>query len=208
MGTYSFPEGDKNPAKRPEVREKLRKTSVDTWKDPMIRAKRIAGMMRGVRDSRKCVYLECGRVFECLSSSSQRYCSRKCCDQDKIGRPSKKRLPRRKKICARKGCNNTFVCKITSKQKYCCVKCVPTSEEAKQRMRKPHPSIRGENNPSWAGGMSTPYPSEFNNEFKELVRERYNYTCMVCKRKQGQLERKLDVHHIDYDKDNLNVENK
>lgn len=30
---------------------------------------------------------------------------------------------------------------------------------------------------------------------------------MICKRKQEQLKRKLDVYHIDYDKDNLDPDN-
>lgn len=53
----------------------------------------------------------------------------------------------------------------------------------------------GKNNPNWQGGIGNlPYPLEFNEEFKELVRERYNHTCVICKRKQEQLRRKLGVH--------------
>lgn len=48
----------------------------------------------------------------------------------------------------------------------------------------------GENNHNWQGGISNkPYPFEFDSIFKELIRERYNHTCMICKRKQTQLNK-------------------
>jgi len=66
----------------------------------------------------------------------------------------------------------------------------------------------GENNPNWQGGIGNfPYPPEFNEEFRELIRERYNYTCVLCKLTQEQIGHTLCVHHIDYDKDNLDPDN-
>lgn len=59
----------------------------------------------------------------------------------------------------------------------------------------------GENNGNWHGGISSePYCYKFNNIFKEAVRGRYNYTCQLCGSDQN--GRKLDVHHIHYDKSN------
>jgi len=70
----------------------------------------------------------------------------------------------------------------------------------------------GEKNSMWKGGISAlPYPFEFNDK-KEFVRLRDNHVCQLCGRTQSQeLEKrhhKLNVHHVDYDKnncDNLNL---
>ena len=67
-------------------------------------------------------------------------------------------------------------------------------------------SMRGENSPTWRGGISFgSYGPEFNGDLKQLVRERDNYTCQIC----GDQEdgRALDVHHIDYDKKNNQIGN-
>lgn len=45
-----------------------------------------------------------------------------------------------------------------------------------------------------------PYTLDFNNQFKELIRERDNYCCVVCNEQQENLKFKLSVHHIDYNK--------
>lgn len=67
---------------------------------------------------------------------------------------------------------------------------------------------KGEKNGMWQGGISNfPYPFEFNAEFRELVRERYCHTCMICKLTQEQIGHTLNIHHIDYDKNNLNSDN-
>lgn len=66
----------------------------------------------------------------------------------------------------------------------------------------------GEKNHNWRGGKSfEPYGVEFNNELKEQVRKRDNYTCQECDKTQKELGCKLDIHHIDYDKENNNPEN-
>ncbi len=61
---------------------------------------------------------------------------------------------------------------------------------------------KGKGNPNWQGGISfEPYCFKFNNELKEQVRIRDNYTCQLCGNmwKNG---RKYTVHHIHYDKIN------
>lgn len=50
-------------------------------------------------------------------------------------------------------------------------------------------------------GANAPYPPEFNEVFKEMVRQRDEYTCQQC-REPGEC-----VHHIDYDKKNTVSEN-
>jgi DNA-binding XRE family transcriptional regulator/transposase-like protein len=61
----------------------------------------------------------------------------------------------------------------------------------------------GENHPNWKGGISfEPYCEKFNNIFKESVRKRDDYMCKLCGCTQNDNGRKLDVHHIHYDKEN------
>jgi len=61
--------------------------------------------------------------------------------------------------------------------------------------------------PSWKGGKSfEPYGREFW-ALRELIRQRDNYTCQLCGVPQIECVRKLDVHHIDYNKKNTNRNN-
>lgn len=59
----------------------------------------------------------------------------------------------------------------------------------------------GELSPSWLGGISfLPYTPDFNKAFKETIRKRDNYVCMLCNIPQEELNHKLHVHHVDYNK--------
>ena len=71
---------------------------------------------------------------------------------------------------------------------------------------------KGENNGNWRGGSSRfPYPLGFNDILKKSIRQRDNYACQLCNKKEGeeldQHNRRLAIHHIDYDKNNLNPYN-
>ncbi len=78
------------------------------------------------------------------------------------------------------------------------------SEETRKKLSESHKGLMvGEKSPTWKGGISFfPYCPKFNSKLKETVRERDNHTCQLCNTPQTELERKLDVHHIHYDKDN------
>jgi len=56
-----------------------------------------------------------------------------------------------------------------------------------------------------------PYTEEFNRFFKEFIRQRDNLTCIKCGLFQDDCiklyKRKLDIHHIDYVKENILKEN-
>lgn len=66
----------------------------------------------------------------------------------------------------------------------------------------------GEEHIFWNGGSSfEPYSPEFNNIFKEKIRERDLFECKLCGISQEENGRKLSVHHIDYDKNNLKINN-
>ena len=60
----------------------------------------------------------------------------------------------------------------------------------------------------WQGGKSfEPYPISWTKILKESIRVRDNHQCHICGISEKNYYRKLDVHHIDYDKQNLNSEN-
>lgn len=63
-----------------------------------------------------------------------------------------------------------------------------------------------ENNGNWKGGISFEiYPEEFNESLKEKIKKRDNYKC--CDPDCSGESKKLNVHHIDYDKKNCNKNN-
>lgn len=65
-----------------------------------------------------------------------------------------------------------------------------------------------EGNPRWLGGISfETYPAAWREELRELIRTRDLRICQVCGKSEVDNGRKLDVHHINYNKDNLNNEN-
>ena len=79
---------------------------------------------------------------------------------------------------------------------------------SEESMIKQSLAISRENHWNWRGGLSNyPYPFEFNEELKERIRERDNHTCQLCGIHQVECIMALDVHHIDYDKENLADEN-
>ena len=54
----------------------------------------------------------------------------------------------------------------------------------------------------WKGGISfEPYCAKFNEEFKERVREYWDRKCITCDKDEITNGRKLDVHHVGYNKE-------
>jgi hypothetical protein len=75
------------------------------------------------------------------------------------------------------------------------------SELAIERYKNPEErdKLAGENGSNWRGGRSfEPYCPKFNNARKDHVRAKFNHACVLCGKAEGQ--RKLDIHHIDYNK--------
>ncbi len=61
----------------------------------------------------------------------------------------------------------------------------------------------GESHPTWKGGSSfKPYCPKFNREFRERVRAFFGYRCMFpgCGHVWQPGERRLAVHHVNYDR--------
>ncbi|MDI6738293.1 MAG: NUMOD3 domain-containing DNA-binding protein, partial [Nanoarchaeota archaeon] len=84
------------------------------------------------------------------------------------------------------------------------------SEEHKEKIRKansgnknPQYGQRGNLSSRWLGGISLlPYDFNFNRQFKTYIRERDNKCCQMCGKHRSQLNKELDIHHIDYNKKN------
>lgn len=87
-------------------------------------------------------------------------------------------------------------------------------EEETERLKKIRSeAMMGEKSPSWAGGVwveNDPYPKEYY-DIRPEVRKRDGLVCQICGVSHGDLwgetGRGLDVHHIDYDKQNSDMMN-
>ncbi len=68
--------------------------------------------------------------------------------------------------------------------------------------------MSGENHWNWRGGISDKaYPMGWCAALKKSIRQRDGYRCRVCDKSQQKNRQALCVHHIDYDKDNLDPKN-
>lgn len=68
--------------------------------------------------------------------------------------------------------------------------------------------LTGKNHPQWINGCSfEPYLPTFNQQLKSKIRVRDNFICQLCGIPELECNRKLDIHHIDYDKQNNNLNN-
>ena len=94
------------------------------------------------------------------------------------------------------------------------------SEETKEKISKNNVRYwlnkpgnqQKKNHWNWKGGISTNlYPRVFNRELKFRVRQRDNFTCQLCGKKEKEelkeLNRVLCVNHIDFNKDNCKEKN-
>jgi len=70
---------------------------------------------------------------------------------------------------------------------------------------------RGPDNAWYIDGRSceaNPYPERWTRKFKDLIKERDNFTCQICfEHKENLPKGSLMVHHIDYIKSNLELDN-
>ena len=83
--------------------------------------------------------------------------------------------------------------------------CANLSASLKIAQNRPEVKAKrsGPNHHNWNGGSSRlPYAWDFTDELKEEVRERDGYKCQLCGTPQEKCKTTLNVHHIDYDKQN------
>ena len=82
------------------------------------------------------------------------------------------------------------------------------SEETKRKISE---AYKGDKNPQWKGGLSfEPYTVDWTDDLRESIRKRDNHICQLCGIHKDELIgrcKKLDTHHIDYNKDNCNPDN-
>lgn len=65
-----------------------------------------------------------------------------------------------------------------------------------------------EEQPAWAGGTSKlPYGFDFSPELKLIIRQRDDFQCQECGILEIELDEKLPIHHINYDKMDNNENN-
>lgn len=153
---------------------------------------------------RKCLY--CGNKFKVKKSwfikGKGKFCSRSC-----MGKYQSK-FRTGNESSHWQGGASTLICKNCGKEfkprgpyeltqeyprKYCSRRC------AELDMTK-------EKHPCWKGGISKePYPFDFDKELKEIIKKRDGYQCQLCDISQNGIE--LSIHHIDYNKKNLNKAN-
>jgi len=66
----------------------------------------------------------------------------------------------------------------------------------------------GFKNHNWQAGKSFElYPQNFVRQLKDKIRVRDNFKCQLCDIPELELNRRLHIHHIDYDKRNCNETN-
>jgi hypothetical protein len=64
---------------------------------------------------------------------------------------------------------------------------------------------KGKDHPNWNGGSSSypcPYPFGWTKLFKKHIKNIYNNKCLIC-----QETNQLAIHHVDYNKNNSNINN-
>lgn len=115
-------------------------------------------------------------------------------------------------IC--KFCTKEFVLKYKKQQIYCSVKCHNNFQKTKKITQEClickqsfniHPSDKKYDRGKYCS--LSPYDSNFNNKFKESIRKREGQKCFNCLKPEEVNGKKLDVHHIDYNKLNSTLEN-
>lgn len=66
----------------------------------------------------------------------------------------------------------------------------------------------GYRNPRWLGGKrSEVYPAKFNKSLKRKISAMDENCCAICNKTEEENTRKLDIHHIDYNKQNCEDDN-
>jgi 5-methylcytosine-specific restriction endonuclease McrA len=167
-----------------------------------------------------CKNPKCNKEFKSFISSNKKYCSDLCRKQNfkKYFCECGKEITKNTKHCQecygksiagenhynyKHGKTRNNICIDCGKHiTFYGVRCHSCAE--KQRIGKLAPGyIHGKGYES--------YPVEFNDELREIIRKRDNYTCQNCSMTEGEhlivRERILDIHHIDGNKENNNKEN-
>jgi hypothetical protein len=78
----------------------------------------------------------------------------------------------------------------------------PLLEEHKRKLSL---ALKGDKCYLWKGGLSfEPYGLEFNKQLKKKIRLRDSFCCQDCLKNESEFNKKLYIHHIDFNKKNNN----
>ena len=144
---------------------------------------------------KKCIY--CNENFFVFPSNQKisplLYCSKEC-------RKGDKRILIRCKVCG-----GNFLSYKIRLRKVCSHICRGKNNEGDNNsMRKIPPEKR----PNWRGGIALNlYPPGWLKSFKKKIRQRDFLLCQICGITTKENNKELDVHHIDYNKNNLSNNN-
>jgi len=154
------------------------------------------------------------------SKSLQQIANRiKCCKKTIWNNLKKYNIPIRTikesvKLLNRKGENNPSFKDGRYSKQYLCINCNKKISRTSGlyglgRCKSCVSKLRiGNKSPNWNNGSSfEPYPLGWTKTFKEQIRYRDNYRCQICGCPEVECIRKLHVHHIDYDKNNILPDN-
>lgn len=162
------------------------------------------------RETRICAHSDCSNTFECKVNSSRKFCCTSCVTRG------------RKRSAEAKENYRKAQTKKWQDPEY-----VQMQHEARMGRagwnrgltKETHPSlaaqskkVSGENNVRWRGGVGNfPYPFEFTDKLKESVRKRDNNICQSCGKTRVVVKKEcgkdINIHHIDYNKQNCTSEN-
>lgn len=145
------------------------------------------------------------------------YC--KSCARKGNRHPMYKNITTKTYLCSDCGCeisyrNQSYLCKKCKLKlkifTYCSV-CGKIVSNKKVKMCFCCRKI-SKNNPNWRGGITSEhYPYFFNNKLKNKIRKRDQYICQNCGIHESEYfkirNRQLDIHHIDYNKNNCKINN-
>jgi hypothetical protein len=146
------------------------------------------------REIRNCA-CGCGNTFKCKVISHKKYIY----GHQNIGRTCL--VETRQKLCL---AHTGKIVSIKTRQKQSLSqqgkKRKPLSEETKLRLSNLH---KGSKCNFWKGGITPKlYPEAWTKVLKRSIRERDNWTCQICSS-----DHSIDVHHIDYNKQNCLPDN-
>jgi len=168
------------------------------------------------------VCVVCGKTYK-TSNKDGKICSKECMSkffnkqvtlECKVCR--KKYKVKRHRIGKSSYCSYSCANKgYINKREYTCLQCgkvfkhYPSESERKFCNKDcKYKYLTGGNNPAWKSGATfVEYPRGWNDGLKELVRNKFGYKCYLCGVPQQECFRKLDVHHIDENKHNLEINN-
>jgi hypothetical protein len=100
-------------------------------------------------------------------------------------------------------------CIDCSKQikKYSALRCKSCARKEQYKINPDSNPMKGKTPWNYIDGSSGIYPKIFTEQLKESIRKRDNYKCQKCGLKEKNHYRKLDIHHIDYNKENCSKKN-